>query len=753
MRAAPIQTAFNNGEVSPYLYGRVDLDKSALSLRECTNSVPLPQGPQTKRDGSQFVCAAANEAETSAFIEFEFNASQSYLIELNSTCLRFITNRGLVLEAAKAVTGITQANPAVVTINSHGWSNGDQVTLVALGPYGQLVNRVFTVAGATTNTFQLAGFDGTSLPAFSGSPTMSRVYSIASPYAAGETRAVMYTQSADVIYLFHKAHVPKLLARAGATNWSITDFVFQDGPYLTLNVTATTLTPSAVSGSVTLTASATTGINGGSGFVSTDVGRHIRIQGSDNKWTWAVITAVSSSTVVTATIKGAALPNTNARTTWRLGLYSDTTGWPSAGVFYKDRFIMTGPRLYPYFLAASQSGVYDTFSPTEADGTVTAADGFAYALLEQQVSAINWLAVDEKGIIAGTNAGEAVIRKATTTEAFSALNIEVDWPTHYGSEPIRPAVADAATLFVQRTGKRVREYAYVYENDSFRAPNMSVMADHITGDGLTRIALQNFPRGILWGARADGVLIGMTYEREQNVIAWHKHPLGGANAVVEDVAVIPSPDGKSEDVWLLVARTIGGVTRRYIEFIGDYFEHTTDQRYAVFSDCALMYEGAPTTSIAGLWHLAGETVRVLVDGNEIARQVVSFAGTITLPYAGSVVVIGLPYKMRLWTLPLNAGAGNGTSQGKIKRVWGLVLRLYRALGGVFGGATGSLSTIPYRTIDQSVTKTLPLFSGDTRRLNSPMGWEKDGGIVIENDTAYPFTLLAAMPRVDTEDEG
>src|SRR6185503_16480675 len=114
-RAAAIQAGFNNGEISPYMYGRVDTEKYPLSLRECTNMRVVTQGPATKRDGTRFVAPVADESKPSRLFEFEFNPTQGYIVEMNDTKARFLTNRGLVTEAAKAVTGIAQANPAVVT--------------------------------------------------------------------------------------------------------------------------------------------------------------------------------------------------------------------------------------------------------------------------------------------------------------------------------------------------------------------------------------------------------------------------------------------------------------------------------------------------------------------------------------------------------------------------------------------------------------------------------------------------------------
>jgi hypothetical protein len=900
---AMIQTGFNNGEVSPYMYGRVDDKKYSMSVRECTNMRPLVQGPATKRDGTRFVLPVADETQASRLFKFEFSPTQGYVIEMNDTLARFFTNRGVVLETAQAVTAISQASPAVVTSAGHGYANGDQVLFPAVGPYDALKNRTFTVAGKTTDTFQLAEFDGTDLPDFSGSPTVARIYSVATPYSATDLKAVTSLHSADVLTLMHGSYQPRKLTRNGATDWSLDSFVFKDGPYLTEDTQETLLTPAgsgnpipimtsntAPSGTVSdthagtdayvcfdgdinvnvilttgalgaltydfgsgvtkvidayslvapsdkypddtpttwtieasndgstwvvldsrqgetgfasserryydflnqtayrywkfhfqggggsdtrdsriteltfhengdfqtpfsLTASATDGINDGDGFQDTDVGRCLRLMGSDDRWRWARITSVVSTTEVKIRLYGQALINLSPIRRWRLGLFSDTSGWPTCGAYHEDRQVFSGPPAYPNIVCFSTSGVYDTFTPSEEDGTVTDASGFAYTLLEQQVTGINWIQSVERGLIVGTPEGEALIAPAnagsTAASALSAHNIRVTWPTNYGSAAVQPANADTALLFVDRQGRRVREMTYQLAQDTFVAPDMNARADHITVGGIVRSAFMRHPERHLWSARADGRLLGFTYERGEDVTAWHSHALGGSGKV-EACGVISAPDGKSEDLWLEVQHTINGVDRRFIEYIGDWFTHDTDQADACFVDAALVYDGDPVTTVSGLAHLEGATVRVLADGMQIADLVVA-NGTITLPRSASTIIVGLPYTARLWLLRPEGGAQNGTAQGKLKRVINYVLRLYRSLGGSIGDGASHTETLNYWSINNSFMRALSLFSGDTPRRAWPGGYEQDGGAVIENDTAYPFTVLAYMPQLDTKD--
>lgn len=138
-------------------------------------------------------------------------------------------------------------------------------------------------------------------------------YTVTTPYTAGDLPGLCFTQSADVLYIVHPSYPPKTLNRLSATNWTLTNMAFVDGPYLPRNVTTTKMVcASAVPGTtgVAVTATATTGINGGAGFQSTDVGRLLRFNNTDaaaaTDWVQAVITSVVSTTQVLVTIVGLA---------------------------------------------------------------------------------------------------------------------------------------------------------------------------------------------------------------------------------------------------------------------------------------------------------------------------------------------------------------------------------------------------------------------------------------------------------------
>lgn len=238
-KATYIQSSFNAGEWSPLLYGRTDLPKRRNAAGPSLNYVATLQGPQTRRPGTAYVAAAADNTNV-RLQRFEFSTTQAYVLEFTPGKIRFYTNGGQLLSG--------------------------------------------------------------------GAP-----YTVTTPYAAGDLPGLGFTQSADVLYIVHPNYPPKTLSRLGATNWTLADMSFIDGPYLPRNVTATKLslsdsTPGATG--VTMTATATTGINNGAGFqASTDIGRAFRVNDVSTTsgvptWVYGVITGVTDSTHATVSLLG-----------------------------------------------------------------------------------------------------------------------------------------------------------------------------------------------------------------------------------------------------------------------------------------------------------------------------------------------------------------------------------------------------------------------------------------------------------------
>jgi hypothetical protein len=748
-RVAPIFESMNGGEYSPLLEARVDYAKYKKGLKLCVRFIPLVQGPLTKCPGTYFVGETRDSSKLSRLVPFEFSVVQAYQIEVGDQYCRFFRNHAPVTLTAQNITAITQANPAVVTYAGADYSNGDRVILTGIVGMTQLNNREFIVANvnAGANTFELSGINSAGYSAYASGGSVAKIYEIATPYLEADLAGLYFAQSADILYIAASGYAPRKLSRTGHTSWTLSAIDFLDGPYLPTNsVTANTLTPSATSGSVTLTAVNDT-------FASTDVGRLVRFKDSGNKWSWLKITAYTNAKVVTATVMGPTLTSTTASATWRLGVWSATTGYPVAVTFFGDRLFWGGPSSYPQRLDGSVVGDYENYAPSDASGTVADDNAVAYTLNANNVNAIIALADDEKGLVVLTTKGEWIVRPSSLGEALTPTNIDAKRSTSYGSRNVAPARVGKATVFVQRAGRKLREMAYVYEDDGFRAPDMTVQAEHITKGGVAELAYQSEPQSIIWARRADGVLLGFTYEREQEVLAWHRHPMASsvaAAAVVESISVIPTPDGNGEELWLMVRRTINGNTKRHVEYMGNIiWDEDADQADAHYVDCGLVYDGAATQTISGLNHLEGETVTIWADGATHPTRVVT-GGVITLNREVTKAHIGLGYIADAWTERVEAGSQNGTAQGKIKRIHEIILRVWQTLGLKVGPNADNLVPIVFRKTNDSMSQGVPLFSGD-KDVTNPGSYEKEGRIYVRSDQPSPATISGIIVGMETND--
>ena len=712
---APAQTSFNAGELSPLLRGRPTLDKYRNGCETLENFIPQIQGPARKRPGTRFVAEVKDSADDTRLIPFEYSTTQAYVLEFGDLYIRFYLSGGVV-ESAPGVS-----------------------------------------------------------------------YEIASPYTSAQLAALEYAQSADVIYITHPSHPPYKLARVSALSWTMTAVTFAWPPFNDENVGTITLTAGAVTGATTLTASASL-------FVSADVGSYFKISevsaSKYNQWTtgvsygvgdivyylgniyesgtnhsagtrppihttgtesdghvnwtflhdgagYAQVTGYTSATVVNATVVRR-LPATalTGSTRWSEGAWSARRGYPHAVTFYEDRLWFAGSTSKPQTLWASVSGDYENHKYGTNDD-----DALNYTINTQDMNTIEWLA-PTKVLAIGTANGEFTLSATQISDPVTPTNVKITPQTTFGSATdVKPLRVGSVILFLQRAGRKLREYAYQFDTDSFVAPNMNVLADHITESGVLELAYQQEPSQIVWAPRTDGVLTGMTYERTEDVVGWHRHTIGGG--IVESAVTVPHWDGDQDVLWLIVRRTIDGSSVRYVEYVEKYM---TDE-YAFFVDCGLTYDGSPVTAISGLDHLEGKEVAVLVDGAVHPNRTVS-AGAINLQLAGSVVNVGLPYTATIKTMPIDIATNAGTSFIDEKRAHKIVMQLYQTGPGLwYGPSVAEMDEYAVRSSQDAMDNPVPLFTGFTDALAWPSGSERGPQLMIQHRLPLPCTVVALIPEL------
>jgi hypothetical protein len=270
--------------------------------------------------------------------------------------------------------------------------------------------------------------------------------------------------------------------------------------------------------------------------------------------------------------------------------------------------------------------------------------------------------------------------------------------------------------------------------EGFVAPDLTILAEDITGDGISDMAYQQEPDSIIWAVRSDGLLIGLTYQRDQQVVAWHQHPVGGTDTVVESVAVIPSADGLSDELWMSVKRTINGGTVRYIEYLDP----------EIFVDSGLTYSGSAISAFSGLAHLEGQTVAIVGDNAVYPSEVVS-GGSVTISEAVSTAYIGLPYTTEIVTLPPEVPQKDGASFGK-KKSWNrIILNLYQT-----SGISVNDKQLILRSGGDPMDSAPPTFTGQHDVTN--LGWkESDSSLTIKQEQPLGMTLISLTGELNVSD--
>ena len=568
-------------------------------------------------------------------------------------------------------------------------------------------------------------------------------YEISTPYLTAELFDIKFAQSADVMYITHPNHEVMKLSRTGHTSWTLTEVEFTDGPYLATNTTSTTLTPASagVGTGINITASAVTGINGGAGFQTTDVGRIISFNSGKAK-----ITSRSSTTVVVCTIT-TAFASTAATADWNLGAFSDTTGHPSCVSFFEQRLVFAGTLDEPQTLFFSKAGDYENMTTgTNAD------DAMVYTIASNQVNAIRYMKA-VRTLVVGTTGGEFTVSADGTDASITPTNITIKKQSSFGSANVDAIPAGNAILFLQKAKRKIRELQYNFDSDGYQAPDLTILNETVTDTGINEMSYQQEPGSNIWCVRDDGVLACLTYQRSENVIAWTRHIFGGefdsGNAVCESVASI-SGTLTEDEVWVIVKRTINGATKRYVECFSDFDFDETDANDFKFLDSHLSYSGSATTTLSGLSHLEGQTVSILADGAAHANKTVS-SGAITLDRSVTKACVGLSYDSILQTMRIEGGAAEGTSQGKTKRISKVVLRLFETVGVKVGPSLTNLETIPFRTTSSLLSNPVDtLLSGD-KEIEFNDDYNSDGFIFIKQDQPLPCSILAIYPTLVTSD--
>ena len=450
------------------------------------------------------------------------------------------------------------------------------------------------------------------------------------------------------------------------------------------------------------------------------------------------------------------------------------TNYPGAVAFFEQRLWWGGTPNEPGKMWASVSGSYEDLTTGTDDD-----DALIYTIASGRVNKIQWME-PHKRLIIGTVGEEWTAGASSSLDPITPTNVRFERETTHGSANIQGRIIDNALIYVGKHGVPVFETTYDINLDSMKGINLSLLALHLFGSpledpltsggataarsgyGVKEWDYQEHPESLLWLVLESGELLSCTYNRQEEVLAWSRHTIGTGEtegvsltpATIKSVAVIPGIQ-KYDEVWLVVRRTINEETKNYIEMMEIGYLGESEQN--AFLDSSLYYAGDAVTEFSGLDHLEGETVSVWTNrGVSTGKEVVG--GEITLDWPAEQVRVGLNYSSVLRTLPLEAGAQDGTSQAKIKRLHKVAVRFHETLGGQVGTVydrsnpeNNKMEDVLLRSSTSRMGYLPDRFSGD-KIISLGGHYQREGELWIVQDQPLPMSVLAIMPQATTNDQ-
>ena len=368
-------------------------------------------------------------------------------------------------------------------------------------------------------------WDGSGDPVQIGAPA-----EIVTPYLEADLFQLHYIQSADVLFVVHPLHQPAKITRLTATTFSFTEIDFIDGPYLAANTTATTLTPSVLTGSGTLTASTAIFTTGHVGSIWSIHGGYVKVD------------SFVSTTVLNMTVRKD-LSATTATTVWSEGAWSDERGFPRAVTFHEQRLLFGGTKTNPDTFWGSVTNDFENFLAGSNDD-----DAYIFTIASRSVNVIEWMA-SSRTLLIGTKAAE--FRVSSSGAAITPSDRDIKQQTSWGSNTVNPIQAGHHNLFVQKGGEILRDMFFDFGLDSYISADRTLLNDQIAVGGMTQLAYMSDPYSIVFATRTDGQLLGMTFYSDQNISGWHRHITKDrtSDSIIESIAVIPNNAGTADRLW------------------------------------------------------------------------------------------------------------------------------------------------------------------------------------------------------------
>lgn len=459
---------------------------------------------------------------------------------------------------------------------------------------------------------------------------------------------------------------------------------------------------------------------------------YITIQSIGGDYTGHVlITEYVSPTVVKGTVKKQ-LASTDETRDFAFAAWNGEKGYPSATGFYEDRLVFAGSKGFPQTFWTSKTGDYYNFGTSipSADD-----DGITATLNGGQMNGIKAIIAFGEMLLL-TAGGE--FKVSGGGKAITGSNVLSQPQEYRGVSDVNPVTIGSRIIYVQHQGNIIRDLAYSYDVDKYTGDDLNLLASHLfEGHKIISMTYQQIPNSIVWCVRGDGLLLGLTYIKEQDIYAWHQHTTAGGKFVS-----VCNIGGATEDkLYAVIER--GG--QYYVEIM-ESRDKSTNVEDQFFVDSGITYEGEPAGEISGLEHLEGYTVAILADGNVLPRQTVE-NGKVLLGNKYKKVHVGLPIDAEIKTLPIDFTAQDGTYLSRKKRIATVTLLLKDSRGGLFGMKENELDEFKWRS-NEAYGEPISLQTGKFKVTIKSATYDETQQIIIKQPDPLPMTVLSLIPEIE-----
>jgi len=754
--------SFVSGELDPSLHQRVDLARYTTGLDTCRNFIVRAQGGVHNRPGMRFIGEVKDSTRKTRVIPFEFNTEQTYILEFGHQVMRVIRDGGYVLDGV---------GPAIFEIATP-YSEDDifDINFVQSADTMTLAHRNYATRDLTRTDHDAWTLTEISFASSGTIPTWSTAVSAD---ISGVTNAVNGVVTTTTDHGFSTGDTVSISLVNGMTelNGNFYKITVLTTTTFELNEDTTTFGVYTAGGVAEVNAAIQTTGSGEGDFnksyryviTATDEDGVESLQSSEQflrtksltqtagiRLAWDSVISAKFYTVYKDVANGTGTygfigetknpifedynigPDTSRTPPEENVPISSVNNYVGAVGYYQQRRLFANTDNNPQTFFATQSGIFNSLrfsTPTRDD------DGITFTINSRQVNEIRHIISLEDLVL--LTSGNAYRITEGQDFVLTPSTIGAKPQAYTGASKVRPAIINDSILFASEKSGKIFDLNYAIESARYSGNDVSIMAEHLfEGRSIVDMDYSKDPFGVLWCVMDDGALIGLTYQKEHKVWAWHRHDTDGQYESVASIA----EDGR-DATYFVVKRTINGSDVRYIERLEKRYNDVSENSFYV--DSGLSYNGSPVTVLTGLDHLEGETVITLADGN-VVRDLTVSSGSITLPRAASIVHVGLQYLSDIVTLGIDSA--EQSTQGRKKSIAEVAIRFQKSRGGWVGPDTDNLIEIKPR-FDSDSYNTIALKTNERRITISP-DWNDDGKVAIRQLDPLPMSILTITPEFD-----